>query len=105
MYLNQVNSCCGIGEISEIEEIILDQEHAFNTNYSFEDELNHIKSLISDQGFDLIIATTPNQKRWVPIHWLLTLADFIPVTSAKSKQGNYQNILWIYQKDPKKWMI
>jgi len=104
MYLDQINSCCGIGELSQFEEH-LEDENSYNDNYSFENTLDDIKKKVSDGGFDLIVATTPNQKRWIPIHWLLTLAKFIPVTSAKSKQGNYQNILWIYQKDPKKWMI
>lgn len=106
MYLDQINSCCGIGELSHFEDLLDNEDfYDIDDNYSFENTLDDIKKKVSNGGFNLIVATTPNQKRWIPIHWLLTLAKFIPVTSAKSKQGNYQNILWIYQKDPKKWMI
>lgn len=105
MYLDQINSCCGIGELSQFEEIIEDNEQFPEDCYFLEEDLIDLQNQIKNNNFDLIVATTPDSKRWVPIHWLLTLADFIPVTSAKSKHGNYQNILWIYQKDPKKWMI
>lgn len=104
MYLDQINSCCGIGELSQFEED-LDDENSYNNGYSFENTLDDIKKKVSNGSFNLIVATTPNSERWVPIHWLLTLSNFIPVTSAKSHHGNYENILWIYQKDPKKWMI
>jgi len=99
MELGQLNSCCGMGEFSYLEDNLCDLEADLT---SMEEVLEHMNRLLKkgnwEGKFPIVIATTPEKERWAPIHLLLALAGFEPTASGKSKHGYYHNILWVYQK-------
>lgn len=102
MYLTTMTSCCGFGELTELEEDKEDLEH----NYiSFEEVIQKIKEQKINNNhnyppriYKTILATTPDKLDWHLIHVALDICGFKPITTEKSFHGDYQNILWMYKR-------
>jgi len=119
MYIGEMNSCCGIGEICNLDEELVELEQGYRIEHVFNDRWENVKTEYSlehglekliklrdgthyNRPYSVIVATTPNKEEWAPIHWILSLADFVPVAEGRTQHaGHYTNILWIFQRKVK----
>jgi hypothetical protein len=85
----------------------LDDMASLHNNYDMDEflaELIRIRDkTYNTRPYAVVVATTPDKEEWVPIHWVLTLADFKPVAEGRTQHGGqtYNNILWVFQRNNK----